>query len=121
MDDDLGVPAALAVLHERVTEGNRLLSGGSTDELAVVLADVRKMLAVLGCDPLSEQWASGSADDLHDVVDALVQSALEDRQTARANKDFAAADAIRDRLLAAGIAIEDTADGPRWSLAKDAE
>lgn len=121
MDDDLGVPAALAVVHERVTDGNRLLSGGSTDELAVVLADVRKMLAVLGCDPLSEQWAAGSADDLHDVVDALVQSALADRQTARANKDFAAADAIRDRLLAAGIAIEDTADGPRWSLAKDAE
>ena len=123
MNDDLGVPAALAVLHERVTEGNRLLAGGNAIELAAVLADVRKMLDVLGCDPLSEPWASRNAgsDDLHDVVDALVQAALTDRQAARANKDFAQADVIRDRLLAAGIAIEDTADGPRWSLAKDAE
>lgn len=123
MDDDLGVPAALAVLHERVTEGNRLLASGSPAELASALADVRKMLDVLGCDPLSEPWASRNAgsDDLHIVVDALVQSALADRQAARANKDFAQADVIRDRLLAAGIAIEDTADGPRWSLAKDAE
>lgn len=123
MDDDLGVPAALAVLHERVTEGNRLLASGSPTELASALADVRKMLDVLGCDPLSEPWASRNAgsDDLHIVVDALVQSALADRQAARANKDFAQADVIRDRLLAAGIAIEDTADGPRWSLAKDAD
>ena len=123
MDDDLGVPAALAVLHERVTEGNRLLADGNFGAVGPVLADVRKMLDVLGCDPLSEPWASRNAgsDDLHDVVDTLVQSALADRQAARANKDFAAADAIRDRLLAAGIAIEDTADGPRWSLAKDAE
>ena len=123
MDDDLGVPAAVAVLHERVTDGNRLLAGGSQDELRVVLGDVRRMLGVLGVDPLSEPWISRSAgsEDLHHVVDALVRAALDDRQSARANKDFASADAIRDRLLAAGIAIEDTAEGSRWTLAKDAE
>lgn len=123
MDDDLGVPGALAVLHERVTEGNRALAAGGLDEVRAALADVRKMLDVLGCDPLAEPWASRNAgsDDLHDVVDALVKSALQDRQDARANKDFATADAIRDRLLAAGIAIEDTPEGSRWSLSKDVE
>ena len=123
MDDDLGVPAAVAVLHDAVTEGNRLLSAGDTNALRTALGDVRKMLAVLGCDPLAEPWASRDAgsEDLHHVVDALVRAALDDRQAARAAKDFATADAIRDRLLASGIAIEDTADGPRWSLAKDVE
>ena len=56
-----------------------------------------------------------------DAVDALVRAELDERQNARANKDFAAADAIRDRLAAAGIAIEDTAEGPRWSLATEVE
>jgi len=49
-------------------------------------------------------------------VDGLVRVALEQRQAARERKDFAAADAIRDQLTAMGIAIEDTPDGPRWSL-----
>jgi cysteinyl-tRNA synthetase len=81
------------------------------------------MLGVLGCDPLAETWTAraGGSDELHDVVDALVQAQLQARQEARANKDFAAADAIRMRLADAGIAIEDTADGPRWSLAGQAD
>ena len=119
MDDDLGVPAALAVIHETVSEGNRVLatSGESSDELAGLWASVRLMMDVLGVDPLDPQWASGEgADRAHAALDALVGERLSARQQARAERDFAAADAVRDSLKAAGIAIEDTPAGPRWSL-----
>ena len=59
---------------------------------------------------------SGKDTQLTQVVDALVAGLLEQRAEARANKDFAAADAIRDRIKAAGIEIEDTPTGPKWSL-----
>ena len=126
MDDDLSAPSAVAAIHATVTEGNTLLAQGAkanVDALRGVLASVRRMLGVLGCDPLAPQWASQSAgsDELHDVVDALVRGELQARQDARANKDFAAADAIRTRLAEAGIAIEDTSEGPRWSLAGNGE
>jgi cysteinyl-tRNA synthetase len=115
MDDDLGVPQALAVVHESVREGNTALTAGDKDTVARVLGELRAMLGVLGLDPLSPQW-EGTGGDLSDVVDALVSVALEQRQAARARKDYAAADAIRDRLSAAGIVIEDTPRGPRWEL-----
>jgi len=115
MDDDLGVPQALAAVHESVREGNTALAAGDKDGIVRALAELRAMLGVLGLDPLSPQW-EGGGDDLGDVVDALVSVALEQRQAARARKDYAAADAIRDRLAAAGVVIEDTPHGPRWEL-----
>jgi cysteinyl-tRNA synthetase len=120
MDDDLGAPAAVAVLHETVREGNKLLSAGGSEELRRTGSTVRAMLAVLGIDPFDDHWAGGasSADEakLRDAVDALVGSLLDQRQEARAAKDFATADAIRDRIKAAGIDVEDTPSGPSWSL-----
>ncbi|WP_148573913.1 cysteine--tRNA ligase [Nocardioides caldifontis] len=120
MDDDLGAPAAVAVLHSTVRECNKLLGGAPTDELRDLAGQVRAMLGVLGVDPLDEHWSagSGSSDEqrLHDAVDALVAGLLEQRQEARKSKDFAAADAIRDRIKAAGIEVEDTPSGPVWSL-----
>jgi cysteinyl-tRNA synthetase len=115
MNDDLGVPQALAVVHESVREGNTALAAGDKDTVTRVLGDVRAMLGVLGLDPLTAPW-EGAGEDLSDVVDALVSVALEQRQAARARKDYAAADAIRERLTAAGIVIEDTPRGPRWEL-----
>ncbi|MDP9393472.1 MAG: cysteine--tRNA ligase [Actinomycetota bacterium] len=118
MDDDLGVPQGLAVVHDTVRSGNKLLSEGSDDdELARAVADVRAMTGVLGLDPLDAQWSTGSGDEsLRVVVDTLVAVALEQRQAARARKDYAAADAIRERLAAAGVAVEDTPSGPRWTV-----
>ena len=55
-------------------------------------------------------------DDLAPVVDSLVRGLLEQRAAARAAKDFAAADAIRDQIKAAGVEIEDTPSGPKWSV-----
>jgi cysteinyl-tRNA synthetase len=116
MDDDLGTPAAVAVVFDTMREGNKLLSGGNLEALRDNAAQVREMLGVLGLDPLDPHWsASAGGDDLHDVVDALVRGLLDQRAQARADKDFAAADAIRDRIKAAGLEVEDTPDGPRWS------
>jgi cysteinyl-tRNA synthetase len=117
MDDDLGVPQGLAVIHGAVRAGNSLLeAGGDRMELAAVLAVVRRMLAVLGLEP--GQWpGSGDGGRLTAVVDGLVQLALSARAEARARKDFTAADEIRDRLVAAGVVVEDTSAGARWRLA----
>ena len=79
------------------------------------------MLDILGLNPLAEPWAgaagaAGSATDLRPVVDSLVKVALEQRQAARERKDYAASDAIRDQLARAGVTVEDTPDGPRWTV-----
>jgi cysteinyl-tRNA synthetase len=120
MDDDLGTPAAVAAIHHVVREGNKLLGDGPSDALRDAAGSVRAMLGVLGVDPFDDHWAaSGSSareERLTAAVDALVSSLLEKRAQARAAKDFAAADAIRDQLKAAGIELEDTPQGPQWSL-----
>ena len=126
MNDDLGVPAALAALHELVTEGNRQLSAdASDDQIRTTLNRVRAMLDILGVDPLASPWreraAGGSDEALREIVNALVSTQLAERQQAREHRDFATADAIRDRLTAAGIALEDTPDGARWSIAQESD
>ncbi|MET1039392.1 MAG: DALR domain-containing protein, partial [Aeromicrobium sp.] len=117
MDDDLSVPAALAILQGRVTEGNSLLAAGASAALTGILAEVRSMLDVLGLDPLSSPWDRRGDDAASaQVIDSLVEGMLEQRQQARATKDFATADRVRDQLAAAGIEIEDTPQGARWSV-----
>jgi cysteinyl-tRNA synthetase len=116
LDDDLGVPQALAVLHEAVRDGNTALASGDVGAVRARLAEVRVMLGVLGLDPLSEPWASRSERDLEPVVRALVSLVLSQREAARQRKDYAAADAIRDSLKAAGVLVEDTPHGPRIEL-----
>lgn len=118
LDDDLAVPQALAVVHEAVTEGNTALAADDRAGAAKQAESVRTMLAVLGLDPLAAPWAAAGDTGLRDVVDALVSVALAQRQAARARKDYAAADSIRDQLQAAGIVVEDTPAGPRWELAR---
>ena len=100
MNNDFNVPAALAVLHDTVRAGN------SGDEAAG--GKVLAMAQVLGL-PLEK--ASASAE-----LAAQVESLLEERKSARANKDFARSDAIRDELNQLGVTIEDTANGTTWSL-----
>jgi len=119
LDDDLGTPAAIAVVHEAVRAGNTALDAGDRDAALTAAGEVRSMLDVFGLDPLSDTWSA-----LQPTVDsgaqralaALVDELLADRQRARARRDFAAADAIRARLLAAGITVEDTPDGPLWTV-----
>jgi cysteinyl-tRNA synthetase len=120
MDDDLGVPQALAQVHAAVRHGNTALSAGDKETVAAAAAELRAMLGVLGLDPLDARWADGRSGghdaELTDVVDALVSLVLDQRQAARSRKDYATADAIRDELQRAGLVIEDTPAGPRWEL-----
>jgi cysteinyl-tRNA synthetase len=119
LDADLAVPHALAVVHAGVRDGNLALSAGDKDAVTKHLAELRAMLGVLGLDPFDPHWAgtsSGADARLRSAVDTLVAVALEQREAARARKDFATADAIRARLAAAGIRIEDSPSGPRWEL-----
>ncbi len=112
MNDDLGTPAAVAVLFDTVREANR------GDDPQAQAASVVAMLDVLGLNPADPAWATTGSSDakLTAAVDVLVAGLLEQRDRARADKDFAAADAIRDQLKAAGIEVEDTPDGPKWTV-----
>ncbi|MFG2863144.1 cysteine--tRNA ligase [Streptomyces sioyaensis] len=118
MDDDLGVPQALAIVHTTVRQGNAALTADDKEAAVARLAELRAMLGVLGLDPLDEAWSCDTdrGADLHGVVDSLVRLVLDQRQAARSRKDYATADAIRDQLQQSGLAIEDTPSGPRWSL-----
>jgi cysteinyl-tRNA synthetase len=115
MNDDLNIPAALAVVFDLVRSGNSALDSGDTATAASQAAEVAAMLDVLGVNPLDAAWASDSSQG-DAALDLLMAELLEARATARANKDFATADLLRERLAAAGITIEDTPSGAHWSF-----
>jgi cysteinyl-tRNA synthetase len=115
MDDDLNVPAALAVLHERVREGNTALDEEQLREAHRLRDEVEAMLGVLGLAPADwQRTASDSA--AHAALDALVHELIEHRNQARSDKNFALADEIRQRLAASGIELSDDANTTHWSL-----
>ncbi|WP_221324628.1 cysteine--tRNA ligase [Actinoplanes sp. L3-i22] len=117
MNDDLNTSAALAIVHDTIREGNTALAAGDEAGIRGALTAVRAMLGVLGLDPLDAAWGGGEGgNDLRPVVDGLVALALEQRAQARARKDWAAADQVRDQLKNAGIQVEDTPAGPRWTV-----
>ncbi len=125
MDDDLNVAGALAVLHEHLKKGNTALAAGDEGEVRTQQLLVRSMLDILGLDPASPQWRSlrdgGDAGNgqsaEYAALDALVTALIEERAQARAAKDWARADELRDRLAVAGVVVEDGRDGASWHLA----
>ena len=117
MLDDIAIPQALAALHGTVRAGNAALDAGELDVGRVCAEQVVAMLDVLGLDARSAQWSEhASAGGEAGALDALISRLLDERARARADRDFAASDAIRDHLLGAGIVLEDTPNGTRWSL-----
>jgi len=118
MDDDLGTPAAMAIVFDTLKAGNKALEAGDLPGAGEALASVLAMLDIFGLNPFDPVWTAqtSAGSDLRPVVDGLVDALLAQRQDARARKDYAAADAIRDRLAALGLTIEDTPHGARWSL-----
>jgi cysteinyl-tRNA synthetase len=117
MDEDLGVPGALAVIHETVRRGNSALAEYDRDEARAALIATRAMLGVLGLDPLDRQWAAGGGDPrAAQALSVLVEAELARRAEARAARDFATADSIRDALSAAGVAVSDAPSGAQWAL-----
>jgi cysteinyl-tRNA synthetase len=112
MDDDLGVPQALAVLHETVRAGNAALDGGDLAAVGVARAELLAMAGILGLDVTTTQGGGAAVS----ALGVLVGDLIERRAAARIAKDYRTADEIRDVLASAGIAIEDGADATHWSL-----
>ena len=115
MNEDLAVPTGLAVISDILKSGNTALSAGDTEGVKQAASEILGALEILGCDPFDPTFASDNSSSA-EVLDGLISLALEQRQSARARKDFAASDAIRDQLAALGVVIEDTAAGTRWSI-----
>jgi cysteinyl-tRNA synthetase len=115
MNNDLAVPQALADISELVRVGNTAITENNLTTLANSASEVRGALEILGCDPFDPIFAD-SKSAKSEVLDGLISLALEQRNAARARKDFAASDAIRDSLTALGITIEDTPTGSRWTV-----
>ena len=116
MNDDLAVPTGLASISENLRTGNQGITDGDLGVVSKNASEIRGALGILGCDPFDSNFTTSSSSDLSDAMDGVVQLMLKERASARDRKDFAASDAIRDGLLALGITIEDTAQGPRWSI-----
>jgi cysteinyl-tRNA synthetase len=117
MDDDLNVPRALAALHEAVRTGNTALAEGDDDAAREAMRAVTVMTGVLGLDAVAGTDARNSRES--DALGVLVEAQLAARAAARANKDWAASDSIRDMLNEAGVVVEDGPDGATWSLKRD--
>jgi cysteinyl-tRNA synthetase len=115
MNNDLAVPQALADISELVRIGNTAITENDLATLAKSSSEVRGALEILGCDPFDPIFAD-SSNSKSETLDGLISLALEQRSAARARKDFAASDAIRDSLTALGITIEDTPTGSRWTV-----
>jgi cysteinyl-tRNA synthetase len=115
MNNDLAVPQALADISELVRLGNTAITENDLAALAKTAGEVRGALEILGCDPFDPIFADSKGSKV-EILDGLVSLALEQRNAARARKDFAASDAIRDSLTALGITIEDTPTGSRWTV-----
>ena len=115
MNSDLAVPQALADISEAVRIGNSAITDNDLATLAKSASEVRGALSILGCDPFDPIFM-GSGNNKKELLDGLITLALEQRTAARARKDFAASDDIRDSLTALGITIEDTPTGSRWTV-----
>jgi cysteinyl-tRNA synthetase len=120
MNDDLGTPGALAVLYTAVREGNSAIESGDRQLVAERLGEVAGMLGVLGLAADDPVWQHQAGNDgaLETVVDGLISELLKQREDARARKDYAASDGIRDTLIKLGVEISDTPQGPKWRLSR---
>lgn len=112
LEDDLNTPVALSALHGLA---NRLNKSEAPEEIGTLKAELLlggELLGILGQDP--EDWFRWQHSRTEGPSDADVQSLVDERRSARQAGDFARADAIRDELTAAGVVLEDGAEGTRW-------
>ena len=114
MDDDVNIPRALAVLHEQTRAGNAALATG--EDASEAANAVMAMAEVLGLAQLMSFNTEGTSGAEHEALDALIQAVLAERAEARAQKDWAKADAMRDLLASAGVQVKDGANGSSWSV-----
>ena len=110
LEDDLNTPRAMAAFFELARELNKTTDAPERQRLAAQMYASGRLMGFLSEDP--EAWFAGGGTD--DYTPDAIEALLEERKAARANKDFARADEIRDTLAEAGIAIEDGPDGTIW-------
>lgn len=111
MNDDLATPQALAFIAQAMRIGN-----SSADDKEIqrrTASQIRGALSILGCDPAEAAFATKESND--QVIDGLIKLALDQREAARARKDFNTSDEIRDQITSLGVTVEDTTNGARWS------
>lgn len=121
LNDDLAVPTALAGISEALRLGNSAITSGDKAVIKTSADEIRGALEILGCDPFDPAFATSGGEGLTSALDGVIELALAQRTAARDRKDFVASDQIRDGLAALGIIIEDTAQGPRWSISQISE
>ena len=109
MDDDFGTPAALDQAFSLVREANSDLDNGETQTAGLRARTALVLLTALGIEIGLDEASSSDGPDNEEI-----ERLIEERQTARSDRDFDAADRIRDQLAALGIVVEDTADGVIW-------
>ena len=133
VDAEIPSPVAGIIAKILVPEGATIVVGqvlvevqpeaapAPTQAALAAASTVRAMMGILGVDPLDDRWA-GAADEsaTTSALDVLVQAELQRRADARVAKDWATADAVRDRLAQAGIEVTDTPDGAQWALKGEA-
>ncbi len=109
LDDDLNTPLAYAALHELASQINKSANAEEQDRLASDLRASAGLMGLLQQDP--EVWFTGiECDDFAAEIESLIAA----RNQARKDKDFAAADRIRDELIEKGVVLEDSAEGTQW-------
>jgi cysteinyl-tRNA synthetase len=108
MDDDFNTPLAMGTVFEAVREANRTIAAGDKERAASLVATVLDLTGALGLDLTAADATAAGGDD--ERIDAMVR----ERDEARAGRDFARADALRDELAARGITLEDTPSGTIW-------
>jgi cysteinyl-tRNA synthetase len=119
MNEDLAVPQALAGISDQLRLGNSAITENDAAAVSSAASFIRGALEVLGCDPFDPAFSSSAQNEsVTDALDGVIKLVLAQRTAARDRKDFAASDQIRDGLIALGISIEDTAQGPRWSISR---
>jgi len=108
LSDDLNTPQAIAVLHELANDVNRSEDGSVSANLLAAA----NLLGLLQLDP--ENWFKWQPEGAAGLSDADIDALIEERTAARANKDFATSDRIRDELAGQGIILEDGPGGTTW-------
>lgn len=116
LDDDLAIPSALAIVHDTVRQGNQAIDSGDAQTATTAASAVRAMVAVLGLDPLAEEWTTQGNGAVSAALDSLVESVIALRWSAKAEKNFDLSDSLRDAIERAGIDVKDSSSGSTWSL-----
>jgi len=107
MDDDFGTPQAISLMFDLIREGNRIIDeDGDAGPIAGAVAEIVGVLGLDDADPAPSREGTLSDEEIHVLV--------VERNEARSRRDFEVADEIRDRLVGAGVSIEDGPNGTRW-------